>query len=132
MQLFRNYFKRLTKLYTGEWSAINFCDCSLNKNYQQKYCSKSWLNVHRLEVPRGCRVIFVICYFNDTCFFVALICHNADHAANACSSANRPLFIGSGNGTITSPNYPGDYYNNARCEWLIDSGSNSSTFVSLT
>jgi len=33
-------------------------------------------------------------------------------------------------GTITSPNYPINYPNNAFCQWIVDSGSNSTSVVS--
>ena len=37
--------------------------------------------------------------------------------AGGCS--NHPVYLYGMNGTFTSPNFPGNYPNNARCEWRI-------------
>jgi len=41
--------------------------------------------------------------------------------ARACSSDTNPQEITGFTGTIQSPNYPGNYFNDATCQWLITS-----------
>ena len=71
------------------------------------YCSCTTLILDCLPCSGEWRCIF--------CF--------AEPGGNACSAAYRPLCVNSTNGRITSPNHPENYYNNADCQWLIDSGS---------
>jgi CUB domain len=37
----------------------------------------------------------------------------------ACSNSSKPMIMSNYAGKILSPNYPGNYPNNAVCEWLI-------------
>jgi len=43
-------------------------------------------------------------------------------AGGACSADDRPLRLTGYTGTFTSPSYPRDYFNDADCQWQIESG----------
>jgi len=51
-------------------------------------------------------------------------------AVGACSAEDRPLRLTGYTGTFTSPRYPSDYFNDADCQWQIESGY-SNGFVRL-
>ena len=46
---------------------------------------------------------------------------NVYTGASACSSDSNPQEIIGLTGTLQSPNYPGYYFNDATCQWLITS-----------
>jgi hypothetical protein len=41
------------------------------------------------------------------------------NSGGACTPLTGPLTVTQYGGTITSPNYPLNYYNNADCSWLL-------------
>lgn len=57
--------------------------------------------------------------------FQRVLLHNYDlfiffiREGDACSSQFRPRNVSAAYGTLTSPNYPSNYPNNAECQWFI-------------
>jgi len=52
---------------------------------------------------------------------------------DACSPDTRPLQLTGNYGTLTSPNYPGSYPNNADCRWLITAvGANDTVVIDFS
>jgi CUB domain len=52
--------------------------------------------------------------------FISYFVDNASLLAQlACVIASRPVHVACDSGMITSQNYPGNYPNDANCEWLL-------------
>ena len=52
------------------------------------------------------------------------------HTKRSCNGDQPVMIDGSMSGSLESPNYPGHYYSNMMCSWMIK--TNSSSAIKLT
>jgi len=98
--------------------------------YRVAYLKRNslWRHFDYLESVRSILVTTVIyiktSITNQNVLYDAPIVWISFVAGGACSKNSGPLTLNDLNGTITTPNYPGYYPNNAKCQWIIVATTN--------